>query len=114
MSSFDVVQAAADPDFYTRVSFLAVKTAQNVASEDPTASNHEARVQYANRVFRGDDGAALLAQHVATNPAIAAALETGGPSAVPDGDIEFALASIWDARANAFYTPPIDPSPPMR
>jgi hypothetical protein len=109
-----IVQAAADPEFYTRVSFLAVKTAQNVASEAPTASNHAARVAYANQVFRGHDNAALLAQHVATNPAIGAALEAGGPSSVPDGDIEFALASIWDARANAFYVPPVDPSPPMR
>ena len=107
MTSLNIVQAAADPDFYTRVSFLAVKTAQNVAAEAPTASNHEARVQYANRVFRGDDNAALLAQHVATNPAIGAALEQG--AVVPDGDIEFALASIWDARANAFYTPPPEP-----
>jgi len=109
MTSLNIVQAASDPDFYTRVSFLAVKTAQNIASEDPGAANHLARVDYANRVFRGDDNAALLAQHVATNPAIGAALEAGAN--VPDGDIEFALASIWDARATAFYVPPREPTP---
>jgi hypothetical protein len=109
MPSLEVVQAASDPDFYTRVSFLALKTAQNVASEDGSAPNHTERVDYANRVFRGDDNAALLAQHVATNPSIGAKLEAGEP--VPDGDIEFALASIWDARATAFYVPPPNPSP---
>ncbi len=54
MPSLEIVQAAADPDFYTRVSYLALRTAQNVASEGESAPNHEARVQYANRVFRGD------------------------------------------------------------
>jgi len=104
MPSMEIVQAAANPDFYTRVSFIALKTAQNVASEGESAPNHAARVQYANRVFRGDDNAALLAQHVATNATIGSALEQGLP--VPDGDIEYALSTIWDARANSFYVPP--------
>jgi hypothetical protein len=101
MSSTEVVTAASDPLFYSRVAFIALKVAQNVASEDPSAPNHVNRVAYSNRVFRGDDNAILLAQHVtASNPTIAAALTAG--QNVPDGDIEFALSSIWDARSNAF------------
>ena len=81
--------------------------AQNVGAEDPGAPNHENRIAYCARIFTGQDGALLLAQHVAaSNPTIAATLETQGGDAVPDGDIEFALASIWDARANSFAAQP--------
>lgn len=103
MATTDIIAAASDPVFYTRVSFISLKTAQNVASEDTGAPNHQARVDYAERIFRGGDNALLIAMHVAaSNPTIASTLETEGGAAVPDGDIEFALATIWDARANAF------------
>lgn len=102
MSSMEIVTAASDPAFYTRVSYIALKVAQNIAAEDPAQPNHTNRVAYANRIFQGTDSAILLAQHVATNAVIASALENGGPEAPPDGDIEFTLATIWDARANAF------------
>ena len=107
MASFDIVNAASDPIFYTRVSFAALKVAQMIAAEDTEHPNHVNRVAYANKIFRGDDNAILLAQHVATNPTISSALESGGPDAPPDGDIEFVLTSIWDARANAFAPVPI-------
>ena len=103
MASEEIIAAASDPTFYTRVSFISLKVAQNVASEDVATANHENRIAYASRVLRGADNALLVSMHVASsNPTIAATLETEGGSAVPDGDIEFALASIWDARSNAF------------
>jgi hypothetical protein len=103
MSTTDIVTAASDPMFYTRVAFIALKAAQNVASEDPATTNHANRVAYANKIFRGDDKGLLIALHiVASNPTIAAALESSGGSAVSDNDIEFAMNSIWNARANAF------------
>jgi hypothetical protein len=105
VSSIAVVTAASDPAFYTRVSYIALKVAQQVAAEADTQPNHVNRVAYSNRIFQGSDNAILLAQHVATNAAIAAALESGGPEAPTDSDIEFTLTSIWDARANAFAPP---------
>jgi hypothetical protein len=104
VSSIDIVTAASDPAFYSRVSYHALKVAQMVSSEEEEHPNHANRVSYANRVFQGADNAVLLAQHVATNPAIASALEEG-PEVPTDGDIEFTLTSIWDARANAFASP---------
>ncbi len=105
MSTSDVITAIHDPAFYNRVGFIALKVAQQVAAEDPATANHVNRVNYSNRIFTGSESDVLLAEHVvASNPTIAAALESGGPDAVPDGDIEFALATIWDARANAFST----------
>lgn len=103
MATQDIISAASDPTFFTRISFIALKVAQNVATESDTTPNHENRLAYCARIFTGQDGALLLAQHVAaSNPTIAATLETEGGGAVPDGDIEFALATIWDARANSF------------
>ena len=107
MATTDIINAASDPTFYTRVSFISLKVAQNVGAEDPAAPNHANRIAYCARIFTGADNALLLAQHVAaSNPTIAATLETEGGDAVPDGDIEFALASIWDARANSFAASP--------
>ena len=103
MSTQDIINAASDPTFYTRVSFIAMRVAQNVGAEDPSYPNHANRLAYCARIFTGQDGALLLAQHVASsNATIAATLETQGGAAVPDGDIEFALATLWDARANSF------------
>jgi hypothetical protein len=103
MSTQQVIEAASQPTFYTRVSFISLKVAQNVATEDPTVANHDNRIAYCAQIFRGADSALMLANHVASsNPTIAAALESGGGEAVPDADIEFALGSIWDSRANSF------------
>lgn len=103
MATKDIIAAASDPVFYTRVAFIALKSAQNVAAEDPATANHANRVAYAGRVLTGNDKALLIALHIAaSNATIAATLESGGGDAVPDGDIEFAMGQIWDARANAF------------
>ena len=85
---------------------ISYKVAQNVASEDPGTVDHAVRADYAGRVIRGTDNPKNMAAHViSSNPTIAAAIESN-PSAfgsnVPDGDIEFALASIWTARAKSF------------
>ncbi|MER9336460.1 hypothetical protein NKJ06_21110 [Mesorhizobium sp. M0293] len=103
MATKDIIAAASDPVFYTRVAFIALKTAQQVASEDPATANHANRVHYAGLVMTGQDKALLLALHlVAANATIAQNIEANGGDAVPDGDIEFVLGSIWDPRANAF------------
>lgn len=85
---------------------IAFKVAQNVASEDAGTAEHAARVDYAEMIFRGDDKPNLMAAHIiSSNPTISLAIEedpaaTG--SNVPDGDIEFAWATIWTARSLAF------------
>lgn|SRR5262245_19872382 len=106
-----IIAAASDPTFYTRVSFIALKVAQFVASEDPLTANHTNRMEYAARVLRGADNALLLSMHMASsNATISDTLATQGGSAVPDGDIEFALSAIWDARANS-WAAMIEPAP---
>ena len=109
MAAVDLVATAANEEFSARVMMIAFKVAQNVASEDAGTPEHAARLDYAGRIMRGDDKPNLMAAHViSSNPTIGAAIEAD-PAAhganVPDGDIEFALASIWTARALAFDGP---------
>jgi hypothetical protein len=106
MAATDLIATASNEEFSGRVMMIAFKVAQNVASEDAGTADHAARVDYAEIIFRGDDKPNLMAAHViSSNPTIGAAIEDE-PDAhganVPDGDIEFALASIWTARALAF------------
>lgn len=106
MSAVDQIATSRNPEFSGRVLMIATKTAQNVSSEDPATEHHAERIAYAGRVIRGDDHQQLIAAHVvSSNPTIAAAIDsdpTKYGSNVPDSDIEFALASIWTARALAF------------
>ena len=109
MSTNDIITAAYETSFYSRVNFIALKTAQNVATEDVATPNHDARLAYAGRIMIGQDSAQQISLHIAAvNPTIAETLETQGGDAVPDGDIEYAMGQIWDARANAWAAAAIE------
>lgn len=106
MSALDQITAARDDEFSARVSMLMFKVAQMVATEADSQPDHAVRLDYALRVIRGADNPKLVAAHViSSNPTIGAAID-GDPDQrganVPDADIEFALSSIWTARAKAF------------
>ncbi|MCA1419506.1 hypothetical protein [Bradyrhizobium sp. BRP23] len=106
MSAKDHIATASDPEFAGRVMMIMFKVAQNVASEDPATANHAERIAYASFVIMGNEKPQLVSAHViSSNPTISGAIDSD-PAAlgsnVPDGDIEFALASIWDARSLAF------------
>lgn len=103
MSTKTLIERVSEPVFYTRVAFIALKTAQQVAAEATNTVNHENRVKYANRIFRGEENSLLLALHVVSaNGTVTNTILNDGTDAVPDADIEFVLSTIWDARANAF------------
>ena len=101
MATADYVAKANEPTFYTRVMFIALRAAQNVAAEAPETANHSNRVAYANRILRGEENAPLLAAHViSANAVIMGNIDADQDPA--DGDLEFVLSTVWDARANAF------------
>ena len=106
MSALDLIATASDATFAGRVMMIQFKVAQNVASEDPATAHHTERISYAALVIRGEEKPQLVAAHViSSNPSISAQIESDPAklgSNVPDGDIEFALASIWDSRSLAF------------
>ena len=106
MAAIDLIATARNDEFAGRVMMISYKVAQAVASEDPGEADHAVRVDYAGRVIRGAENPKNMSAHViSSNPTIAATIEANPAnygSDVPDGDIEFALSSIWTARANAF------------
>ena len=106
MSALDLIATARDEEFASRVAMITFKVAQAVASEDPATANHAERIDYAFRNIIGQENPKLIAAHlISSNPTIAASIEANPElkgSNVPDGDVEFALASIWDARSLAF------------
>lgn len=106
MSAVDLIATARNDEFASRVLFLATLVAQNVESEDPAADDHAIRIAYANRVIRGTDNPKMIATHVIASNSTIQATINGAPELfgnnVPDGDLQFALASIWTARARAF------------
>ncbi|MHC2396456.1 hypothetical protein ACVMGC_001000 [Bradyrhizobium barranii subsp. barranii] len=106
MSALDLISTASDPTFAGRVMMLMFKVAQAVASEATTEPNHDARVSYSQGIFRGQEQPQNVAAHViSSNPTIGATIESAPEQKganVPDADIEFALSSIWTARALAF------------
>lgn len=108
MAAVDLIATARNEEFAGRVMMISYKVAQAVATEDITAPDHDVRVDYAGRIIRGADNPKNIAAHViSSNPTIAAAIENDPSkygSNVPDSDIEFALSSIWTARAKSFAT----------
>lgn len=106
MAAIDLIATSRNQEFSSRVLMIAFKVAQMVATEDPGTAHNVERVAYAGRVIRGDEHQQMMAAHVvSSNPTIAAVIEsdpTKYGSNVPDGDIEFALSSIWTSRAIAF------------
>src|SRR6187455_2866774 len=106
MSALDLIATASDATFAGRVQMIMFKVAQMVASEDSATANHQERLEYASFVIMGEEKPQLVSAHViSSNPTIAAAIESDPDalgSNVPDGDIEFALASIWDSRSLAY------------
>jgi hypothetical protein len=106
MSALDLIATASDPTFAGRVNMIMFKVAQEVASEDPATPDHATRINYVGVVLRGQERPQLVATHViSSNGTIQSEIESNPAllgSNVPDGDIEFALASIWTARAVAF------------
>jgi len=94
--------------FVTRVGKIAMAIAKNVIDEDPETTDHTVRSDYAERVLRGDENPhALASMAVAANNAIKDAIDDNPGllgTNVSDGDIAFALASIWTQRALTLKT----------
>ncbi|MBR0753525.1 hypothetical protein JQ604_15155 [Bradyrhizobium jicamae] len=108
MPAVNYIATASDPEFSGRVMIIMFKVAQNVASEDPATAHHQERIAYASFVIMGEEKPQLVAGHVISSNAVISGAIDSDPEAlgknVPDGDIEFALATIWDSRSLAYAT----------
>jgi hypothetical protein len=86
--------------FIDRVAVAAVEAAINVTSESTRTANHASRASLARKVLMSPRRwGELMAVAVAVNTTINQKYATG--EAVPDGDISFVVASLWDSYAGS-------------
>lgn len=106
MSLINTIRAIEDPRFVWRIKGALLTRAVTLI-DDP-----DAEVQgFARSIVRNPLGDASFAVAlVAANPAISGlvnvdAFNTVNSEAVPDSDIEYVIASNWDALQEEFYGP---------
>jgi hypothetical protein len=86
--------------FIDRVTVAAVEAAINVTSEERTTSNHANRGSLARKVLMSPRRwGELMALAVAVNGTINQKYATG--EEIPDGDVSFVVASLWDSYAGS-------------
>jgi hypothetical protein len=102
----DRIATARDDTFAARVAMVLMRTAVDVANEAPETPNHPNRLALAQATFRASVNAkALAAALIANNATMQATIDAnpaGLGSDVPDGDIEFVVAGLFDHFANAY------------
>jgi hypothetical protein len=97
----DIINVAAKPAFKDRCAYAAVVAAVAVAAEDPNTKNHAARVAYANKVMSGSFNVNAIVFAVLVNPTISAESNSSvAGENIPDGDLQFAVNSLWDSLSN--------------
>lgn len=93
-------QLSSDSGFIDRVTMAAVNAALNISAESPSTTNHSNRANLAQRVLMSPKRfGELMAQACAVNSTINAAHTNEQP--IPDNDIEFVVASVWNAYAGS-------------
>lgn len=86
--------------FIDRVEAAAVEAAINVTSESRKTPNHLNRASLARKVLMSPRRwGELMAMAVAVNGTVNTKYATGED--IPDGDIQFTVASLWDAYADS-------------
>lgn len=99
MASFsDLGNIAKDLDFQRRVNYAMTVAAVNVYAELTNITGHPARLAFALKVFSGNFNIMSSCLLVLTNSTISAganAATTPG-FAIVDGDIQFAVNSLWN------------------
>src|SRR5262245_6711179 len=75
MAAQDLITAARDDTYASRVAMIQLKVGQNVASEDPGTANHAERIAYAYYVIRGAENPKMVAAHVNSQPGISVQIE---------------------------------------
>ncbi len=104
MSTFSQLGSIArETDFSNRVQYALFVAAVNVLAEDPGTAGHALRVIYGQRVLANNYSISPVCYAVMANPTIAAEAtvtpvgEASTGNGVPDGDIQFAVNSLWNA-----------------
>src|SRR5258705_14021190 len=96
----DLGTISKDVNFQGRVQYALMVAAVNVYSEG-TTPGHPARLAFAKQVFANTFSIQAACLMVLTNATIAAEanVATTPGFAIPDGDIQFAVNSLWNDLA---------------
>ena len=97
----DLGTISKDANFQARVQYASMVAAVNVYSEPTNTAGHPARVAFAKQVFANTFSVQAACLMVLTNATIAAEanVATTPGFAIPDGDIQFAVNSLWNDLA---------------
>ena len=106
MAAVDLIATARNDEFAARVMFITLGRGAERRQRRSSDGRPSGAIDYAGRCIRGTDNPKNIAAHVIScNASIQLTIESDPlkyGANVPDGDIQFALATIWTARANAF------------
>lgn len=98
----DIAVAATSSDLRRRVEYALTIAAVNVYAEGTTVPAHTARAAYATKVLNGQYDLHGAVLGILTNPTIAAAASSAtADNSVSDGNMQFAINSIFSALAGA-------------
>lgn len=98
----DLITIANDSGFRGRCFYALEVAAINIMSEDSGTASHAQRVAYAITVLNGSASIFQVSVAILTNSAIAGEADVTtlpGCTSVPDGDIQFAVNSLFNALA---------------
>lgn len=92
-----------ESNFQTRVRAATIQAAVLISGEDtdPTHAKSIVRQAFATKVLQGSIDVDALCWIVGSNSTILSEYVGGGVTAIPDGDIEFVMATIWDDISGA-------------
>lgn len=93
---------ARNSGFQDRIKYALESASIDVLAEATTTANHSARRAFAVKVLAGNIDSVATATAVLTNSTIAAEANsaTTPDYAIPDGDIQFTVNSMFDAFAS--------------
>jgi hypothetical protein len=108
MANFLVhAQLANNVQFHARVQAATIQTALNISGEAGTGEATQLRQAYAQRHLLLEAPIAPVVWAVAANVTIQQGFINGNgeESVIPDGDLEFVLATVWDDLSGAARVP---------
>jgi hypothetical protein len=96
--------------FLDQLAGALLAAAVQVINEGAGATNHAHRLLFANAILVNPAAqASFMAPGILTNPTISA--EASTPASIPDGDVDFVVAGLFDTYANQYAAQAISGAP---
>lgn len=94
-------QLLRNPAFQDQVEGALIHAASQILQEAQSTANHENRLRWANAIVANSRGQMqFFLTGTLTNASVAAS--AGDPASISDNDIDYVVASLFDAYANQY------------